>query len=215
MIGRLRTRISVASVLEILFTGNPAIRWEYLTYPAFLRRTAWNDVHSPELHAAYVTREQLVGRQAGPVVLFAVFEIGRTVTVTLAALVALERFLVAAVAAVAAHRLSGVLQGRVLFQQPRGRETRQAYGTPDQAPAGHLVAGAHAWADQPLLLEHRVQRHGRFCVHTQTQYNLYAIIVSSCYQSQYVNAKKEFEGGTGAIWRELRFFGRRHRLFWR
>jgi len=73
------------------------------------------DGNSPELHAAYVAREQLVGRQAGPVVLFAVLEIRRTVTVTLAALVALERFLVAAVAAVAAHRLPGVLQGRVLF----------------------------------------------------------------------------------------------------
>lgn len=145
-----------------------------------------HDHHSPELHAAYVAREQLVGRQAGPVVLFAMFEIGRTVTITLTALVALERFLVAAVTAVAAHRLSGVLQGRVLFQQPRGRETRQAYGTPDQAPAGHLVAGAHARADQPLLLEHRVQRHGRFWVHTQKQ-NIYAYyhqqLLSNLYQS--------------------------------
>jgi hypothetical protein len=57
-------------------------------------------------------------------VLFAVLEIGRTVTVTLAALVALERFLVAAVTSVSAHWLAGVLQGRVLFQEPRGRETR-------------------------------------------------------------------------------------------
>lgn len=35
----------------------------------------FND-NSPELHAAYVAREQLVGRQASPVVLFAVLEIG-------------------------------------------------------------------------------------------------------------------------------------------
>lgn len=104
-------------------------------------------VHSPELHAAYVAREQLVGRQPGPVVLFAVLEIGRTVTVTLAALVALERFIVTAVAAVAAHRLPGVLQCRVLFQKPRGRKTRQANGASDQAPAGHFVAGANAWPD--------------------------------------------------------------------
>lgn len=76
------------------------------------------------MHTAYVAREQLVGRQTGPMVLFAVLEIGRTVTVTLAALIALERFLVAAIAPVAAHRLPGVLQGRVLFQEPRGRETR-------------------------------------------------------------------------------------------
>lgn len=89
-------------------------------------------------------------------ILFAVFEIGRTVTVTLTALVALERFLVTAVAAVAAHRLSGVLKRRVLFQEPRGRETRQADGASDKAPAGHLVAGAYARPDQPLLLEHRV-----------------------------------------------------------
>lgn len=89
-------------------------------------------------------------------------EIGRTVTVTLSALVALERFLVTAVPAVAAHRLPGVLQRGVLFQEPRGRETRQAYGAPDQASAGHLVTGAHARPDQSLLLEHRVQRHGRF-----------------------------------------------------
>jgi len=129
----------------------------------------YTDDYSPELHAAYVAREQFVGRQTGPVVLFAVLEIGRTVTVALTALVALERFLVAAVAAVAAHRLTGVLQRRVLFQEPRGRETRQADGAPDQAPAGHFVAGAHAWSDEALLLEHRVQRHGRFCAHKYTR----------------------------------------------
>lgn len=109
-------------------------------------RKRWES-YSPELHAAYVARKQLVGRQPGPVVLFAVLEIGRTVTVTLAALVALERFIIATVAAVAAHRLPGVLQCRVLFQKPRGRETRQANGAPDQAPAGHFVAGAHARPD--------------------------------------------------------------------
>lgn len=104
-------------------------------------------------------------------VLFAVLEIGRTVTVTLSALVALKRFLVTTVAAVTAHWLSCVLQRGVLFQEPRGRETRQAYGAPDQAPAGHLVAGAHARPDQSLLLEHRVQRYGRFCntQHTHTR----------------------------------------------
>lgn len=119
--------------------------------------------NSPELHSAYVAREQLVGRQSGSVVLFAVLEISRPVTVALAALVTLERFFVTAVAAVTTHWLSGVLEGRVLFQEPCGRETGQADGAPDQTSAGHLVAGAHAWPDQALLLEHRVQRHGRFC----------------------------------------------------
>jgi len=149
-----------------------------------------NPLDSPELHAAYVTREQLVGRQAGPVVLVAVFEIGRTVTVTLAALVALERFLVAAVAAVTAHRLPGVLQGRVLFEEPRGRETRQANGAPDQAPAGHLVAGAHARPDQPLLLEHRVQRHGSFCTHkTHAHERVHATLLRVVETNGYVTGR--------------------------
>lgn len=68
-----------------------------------------DDYYSPELHTAYIAREQLVSRQTGSVILFAMLEIGRTVTITLTALVALERFLVTTVTTVATHRLPGVL----------------------------------------------------------------------------------------------------------
>jgi len=51
-------------------------------------------------------------------VLLAMFHVGGSVAVTLAALLASERLVVAG--------LAGVLQQRVPFQQPRRRERRQA-----------------------------------------------------------------------------------------
>lgn len=69
-----------------------------------------------------------------------------------------------------------------------------------------LVVGAPSTATRTFLCTHAT--HNIICTLLSS--------AVSCYQSQYVNAKKEFEGGRGQYgWRELRFFGRRHRLFWR
>lgn len=70
-----------------------------------------------ELHAAHVAREQLVGRQAGPMVLLAMLHIRRPVAIRLAALLTDERLLV--VTGAAKVRM---LQCGMLLEQPHGRK---------------------------------------------------------------------------------------------
>jgi hypothetical protein len=72
----------------------------------------------PELHAADVAGEELVGGKSGPVVLLPVLDVGRTVAVTLAALLAGEGLVVAG--------LTRVLEDGVALEEPTRGEAREA-----------------------------------------------------------------------------------------
>lgn len=110
--------------------------------------------------AAHVAQKRLFDRRTHRVEYFAVLQIARTVTESVAAQVALQE---RSVGSAAANRVPGVLLGRVSFQELGGRETVQANGTPNRTPD---VAGVHAWPDRLLLLllllAHVVRRRRRF-----------------------------------------------------
>lgn len=80
----------------------------------------------PELHPADVAGEQLVGWEAGTMVLLPVLHVRGAVAVALAALLAGEGLVVA--------RLAGVLEQRVPFQQPGGRKRGQTDAASTRQP---------------------------------------------------------------------------------
>lgn len=99
----------------------PLQPFQRVVQPVLLER-----LQIPELHPANVAGEQLVGREAGAVILLPMLHVRGTVAVALAALLAGERLVVA--------RLAGVLEQRVPFQQPGGRKRGQTDAAPTRQP---------------------------------------------------------------------------------